>query len=102
MTSPMVPWPTQLDLTGAETVSQIYGRGLDFERARYEAAMQRLRVAVEALKRVGSFSVALGSDGANVETMHAIHGCLEEAAGSAIEALAAIGPLPNDDAKEAT
>lgn len=83
-------WPERLKRPWIED-----GRELHYERARAEAALERLRVAVEALKRVGSFSSALG-DGASVETMHAVHGCLEECAEAAVEALALVGPLPGE------
>jgi hypothetical protein len=98
----MKPWPKQEDhMTGAYVSESRAARWTDasrpdaasYERARADAAMERLRLAVEALKRVGSYSIALG-DGPSVATMHAIHGCLEESAKTAIETLEAIGEVP--------
>ena len=81
MTSPMVPWPDkddkyQFDPQDWDLADATY------ERARYKAAMQRLRICEAVLQDVRT----------NAHT-------LEDAIGYATEALATIGDLPPDDAK---
>lgn len=58
----MKPWPEPFD-QAKQTLASYLGNvaELNYERARAEAAIERLRVAVEALKLIGSGGHCVGS-----------------------------------------
>jgi hypothetical protein len=78
--SEMKPWPKPFE--AGDTLD--LGQYIRYERARYEAAMDRLRVAVEALKQI-KFNEEGGSDTR----------CAEDA-------LEAIGELPDVRERESS